>query len=1355
MADSGYFLGIDIGTNSIGYAATDSEYTLKKLHGEPVWGVHLFDSALTCSERRTFRTARRRLERRKQRIRLLRELMAEEIYKKDPDFFIRQDKSALYAEDCGERYSLFNDPSYTDKQYHEQYPTIHHLICDLMENTAEHDVRLVYLACAWLIAHRGHFLSDISMDNIEAASDFSEVYSGLTDMLVRRAGGNVSLPWTLSEANLLGNILKQQTGITKKKREASQLLFGGKAPKYSEEYLLNIDSMLGLMCGGKVSAEELFDNEDYDDIESFSLDSDDEKLAEIIGRLGEDGEVIRRLKEVFDWSQLAASLEGASSVSDAKVKIYKQHRKDLALLKRVIRKYAPDQYDSVFRSTDKENYVSYSYHTDNPDVKKIPAEKFCKFIGKILKDITPDAEDAALFEDMLSRVDAKTFMPKQKKPENRVIPHQLYLYELKKILENAAHYLPFLSEKDDDGQSVADKIISVFSFRVPYYVGPLNAGSPYAWLKRKAEGKIYPWNFSRLVDEDQSEQEFIRRMVNRCTYIPSADVLPKESLLYHRYTVLNEINNIKIDGQPISVEQKQEIYNKLFMCRRRVTYKALVDFLLSRNIMTAGQKLEGIDEQIKSDLKPYHDFARLLSSGILNEEQAEEIILRLTCTDEKQRFVRWLRQRHPELCDEDVKYISGLKYKDFGRLSREFLGGIAGTGKDSATGEAFTVISAMWNTNENLMRLMSGRYTFADTVNKLRREYYDANPATLDERLDKMYVPTSVRRPIKRALEIAKEVAKAMGAAPARIFVEMPRGNTRDDSKAKRTKTRREQIAELYSGCDSQEVRLLQEQLEALGEAADTRLRGDKLFLYFMQFGRCAYSGQAIDIGELAGKAYDIEHIYPRSLVKDDSIHNNKVLVLSELNGLKSDTYPVPADIRSKMAPVWEHWHKTGTISDEKYKRLTRSTGFTEEEKRDFINRQLVETSQASKAVAELLKERYPETDIVYVKSSQTSDFRKGFGLIKSRTFNDLHHAKDAYICIVAGNAYYMRFTRFGFDTNQKYSLNTDAIFGSDPRSIRGIKYWDGTRTIEKVKNTLSKNNAHCTKYAFCRNGGFFDQLPYPKAAGLIPRKANLPPEKYGGYNKPSISFFVLVKYACGNKSSAMILPVELLHRDEMLRGTADAERYAQRRIEAITGKKARDIGFPLGLRPIKINTVLSFDGFRFTLSGVSNGGKCLIAAPFMMFSASRSTEAYIKHLEKLSEAKAENPDHVYSEQYDKVTAAQNLELYELYCRKLKDSIYSKRLNPPVKIFEDGREKFANADIYAQTAALLNMHSVFGRVSNGCDLTIIGGTARAAATMGLSSTIDNWKKSYSDVRIIDASASGLWEKRSENLLELI
>ena len=37
----------------------------------------------------------------------------------------------------------------------------------------------------------------------------------------------------------------------------------------------------------------------------------------------------------------------------------------------------------------------------------------------------------------------------------------------------------------------------------------------------------------------------------------------------------------------------------------------------------------------------------------------------------------------------------------------------------------------------------------------------------------------------------------------------------------------------------------------------------------------------------------------------------------------------------------------------------------------------------------------------------------------------------------------------------------------------------------------------------------------------------------------------------------------------------------------------------------------------------------------------------------------------------------------------------------------------------------------------------------------LSLDISNWKKKYSDVRIIDRSASGLFEKRSDNLLDLI
>ena len=65
---------------------------------------------------------------------------------------------------------------------------------------------------------------------------------------------------------------------------------------------------------------------------------------------------------------------------------------------------------------------------------------------------------------------------------------------------------------------------------------------------------------------------------------------------------------------------------------------------------------------------------------------------------------------------------------------------------------------------------------------------------------------------------------------------------------------------------------------------------------------------------------------------------------------------PLDAAIRNKMKPLWDAYYNHGLISLKKYQRLTRSTPFTDDEKWDFINRQLVETRQSTKALAILLK---------------------------------------------------------------------------------------------------------------------------------------------------------------------------------------------------------------------------------------------------------------------------------------------------------------------------------------------------------------------------------------------------------------
>jgi CRISPR-associated endonuclease Csn1 len=68
--------------------------------------------------------------------------------------------------------------------------------------------------------------------------------------------------------------------------------------------------------------------------------------------------------------------------------------------------------------------------------KKADVEKFSKFLLKILEGISVDEQDKVVYDDMIERLTLRLFLPKQKNTDNRVIPHQLYEYELKSILKN-------------------------------------------------------------------------------------------------------------------------------------------------------------------------------------------------------------------------------------------------------------------------------------------------------------------------------------------------------------------------------------------------------------------------------------------------------------------------------------------------------------------------------------------------------------------------------------------------------------------------------------------------------------------------------------------------------------------------------------------------------------------------------------------------------------------------------------------------------------------------------------------------------------------------------------------------------
>lgn len=202
-----------------------------------------------------------------------------------------------------------------------------------------------------------------------------------------------------------------------------------------------------------------------------------------------------------------------------------------------------------------------------------------------------------------------------------------------------------------------------------------------------------------------------------------------------------------------------------------------------------------------------------------------------------------------------------------------------------------------------------------------------------------------------------------------------------------RKASRGNRLLEAYKNMDLEDIDKWMEEISAAD--SNGKLRSKKLYLYYMQMGRDMYTGEKIDLGRLFDdNLYDIDHIYPRHYVKDDSMINNLVLVNKAANEhLKKDSYPIPASIVSnpKVQELWKYLHSNRLISDEKYSRLMSRTAFTEKQMGDFIARQLVETGQGTKGAAELLKQLLPsDTEIIYAKASNVSEFRNKNGFLKS-----------------------------------------------------------------------------------------------------------------------------------------------------------------------------------------------------------------------------------------------------------------------------------------------------------------------------------------------------------------------------------
>ena len=586
--------------------------------------------------------------------------------------------------------------------------------------------------------------------------------------------------------------------------------------------------------------------------------------------------------------------------------------------------------------------------------------------------------------------------------------------------------------------------------------------------------------------------------------------------------------------------------------------------------------------------------------------------------------------------------------------------------------------------------------------------------------------------------QITKEVFIVLGSEPAKIFVEMARDHELDP---KRTISRKKKLEASYKGI--KEDKSLLKDLSARDEK---ELKWKKLYLYYQQRGRCMYTGQIINIEDLSNdNLYDIDHIYPRHFVKDDSLENNLVLVKKEKNAHKSDSYPIEGDIRRSMFYFWKGLYESKLITHEKFNRLIRDTEFTVDEQVGFINRQLVETRQGTKAVAGIFSSVFGKGKVIYVKAGNVSAFRKKFDLIKCREINDLHHAHDAFLNIVVGNTYDIKFTRNVRNFVEKsrgktkgYEYHMDKIFDYTVKNKDTVA-WNVTNneSIKTVKSVVGKNTPLVTVMTEEVHGGISDQqIVNAKAIKKVNGEGYLPVKttdsrlqntsKYGGYSKLTGAYFFLVEHT-QKKKRVRTLEAVPLYLENNLRTKTQLEKYCK--------EEKGYIDPSVRLTKIKAKSLFKIEGYYQYVTGRS--GNQLVVNNAVQLLLSYDDQLYVRDLQKnLNE-------QTFEDAMADTFRVKNIDLYKELLSKFTKGIY--RYRRPLglgKQLEKGLATFEQLCIMDQFYILNQIIMLVQMKSRGADLRKLGESKQCGVSMLTKKLSD-----YKDAELINLSITGLYESR--------
>lgn len=487
-------------------------------------------------------------------------------------------------------------------------------------------------------------------------------------------------------------------------------------------------------------------------------------------------------------------------------------------------------------------------------------------------------------------------------------------------------------------------------------------------------------------------------LIGKCSIYKDQRRAPASSFTAQEFNLLNDLNNIIVEGRKLTEEEKRNIIDD--------TLKS--NSVRMKNIIKKNSGIEDINDikGFRIDKKgkaEFHTFEaerklkKFLKETSINYEKfdilkKDRLAEVLSVSMDYKSLENNCKKEFPEFNDEEISILFSFlqknkplysKWHSFSlKLMREMR-------------------NELYERPRNQMNILVERGIRKNVCDSF--EGYKYIPVEFLN--DEIYNPI-VKRSINQGIRIVNAIMKQYGELEA-IIIEMPRDTNEKEEKKKLNAIQKQNEKEKNEAIN----RVRNEYSITEKQIYGQRGLVTKIRLWYQQDGKCIYTGRVISIQDLVNNPnmFEIDHIIPKSISLDDSL-NNKVLSYSKANQIKGQRTPFNAftvnstginyeDIKLRASSLF----KNKKISKTKYDLLTFEEDINKYDVRQkFISRNLNDTRYASKVILnglqEFMREKDKETQIHVVRGKFTYQVRKRWGIRKDRDESFEHHGVDATI---------------------------------------------------------------------------------------------------------------------------------------------------------------------------------------------------------------------------------------------------------------------------------------------------------------------------------------------------------------------